>query len=93
MRTPKLRQNARVRQEANKRIAEVAASLDGEGHVFQFLCECDRSDCREVIRLSVTDYRKLGAGHRLLCVADHFEGPFGLVEAVGRDVYAVAQND
>src|SRR5436305_14299927 len=81
--------NDRIRREANDVIARVAATVDGDGTVFRFLCECNRADCRDVISLTVSDYRKLGASNRLLIVPQHYDDGFGLIEAVGRELYAI----
>jgi hypothetical protein len=86
-------QNEELRHFVNRAIADVGDRFAGDGaHVFRFLCECNRDECREVIELTVADYRALGASHRRLVVAAHFDQSLGLVEAVGRDVYAIPMN-
>jgi hypothetical protein len=86
-------QNEELRQYVNRAIADVGDRLEGHApNTFRFVCECSRDDCRELIELTIADYRALGASHRRLVVASHFDESLGLVEAVGRDVYAIPPN-
>jgi hypothetical protein len=81
--------NDRLRRDVNDRIAGVANRLDGEQHVFHFLCECNRDACREIIELTLVEYRALGADRRRVMVPDHHDGAREAVKAVGRGIYAV----
>jgi hypothetical protein len=77
----------------NERIAALAERLDQNTPVFRFLCECVRSDCREVIELTVSDFRKLGAADRRLVVAAHYDPARGGVEGVGSGIYAITDSE
>lgn len=44
-----------------------------------FFCECGRSDCKERIKLTRTEYAKLRDDHRTLLVADHAHRRPGVV--------------
>jgi hypothetical protein len=83
-------QNDRLRREVNDRIAGVAETLDPGRFVFRFLCECDRSACRDVIELTIDEYRALGADRRRVIVPAHHNGQRSLVEAVGPGIYAIS---
>jgi hypothetical protein len=90
------RRNDAIRHEVNDRIAEVAAHLSrgGEGRVsYEFLCECDRPDCRSFIRLTIEEYKKLDVGNTRLVVPDHYDSTVGVVKAAGTGVYAVAYDE
>jgi hypothetical protein len=85
------RRNDELRHEVNDRIAGLAARMDdGAGESYEFLCECDRRDCRLIARLTIADYEELEAGNRRLIAPAHYESSIGTVEAVGPNVWAVA---
>ena len=90
------RRNDAIRHEVNDRIAEVAAHLSraGEDLVFyEFLCECDRPDCRSFFRLTIEEYKKLDVGNTRLVIPAHYDSTLGVVRAAGNGVYAVASDE
>jgi hypothetical protein len=84
--------NNQVRHQANLRIKDTAARLDGDGHVFEFLCECDRPDCTEMIRLTLAQYATLGGDHRYLVAREHVDDARRLA-AMSEGVYAILRED
>ena len=84
--------NDRVRHQANLSIKDAAARFDDDGHVFEFLCECDRPDCTEMIRLSLGQYATLGGDHRYLVVREHVDDP-GRLAAMSQGIYAILRGD
>ena len=90
------RRNDAIRQEVNDRIAEVAAHLSRPGEdrvVYEFLCECDRPDCRSFIRLTIEEYKELEVGDTRLVIAEHYDSRVGVAKAAGSGVYAVAYDE
>ena len=83
--------NDRLRAEVNARIAAVAEHLDEEGddHVFQFLCECNRRECFAHVELSLREFHELGADRARLVVPEHYEGDRVHISAAGANVYAI----
>ena len=64
--------NDQVRRQVNLRIEAIGARWDGgEGVEFEFMCECDRPDCGEMLRLTVAQYARLRADDRYLVVPAH----------------------
>ena len=64
-------ENERIFRAANEQIAERRDGL-GVDHPTPFICECESPDCRELIRLTASEYREVRAtGDRFLIVADH----------------------
>jgi hypothetical protein len=52
-----------VRRYVNDEIARVGARLDPEHSAdFAFLCECGSLGCRAVVRLTLAEYARSGAG-------------------------------
>jgi hypothetical protein len=53
-----------VRRFANDEIARVGSSLDdlGEGHRFEFLCECGDLSCSQFAKMTVAEYRASSPG-------------------------------
>lgn len=88
------RRNDAIRHEINNRIAEVAAHLSrpGEDAIYEFLCECDRADCRSFVRLTIEQYQKLDVGNTRLIVPDHYDAAAGMVKATGVGIYAVVSD-
>jgi hypothetical protein len=84
--------NNQVRHQANLRIKQAAMRFDGDGHVFEFLCECDRSDCTEMLRLSLAQYATLGGDHRYLVVREHVDDARRLA-AMSEGIYAIVRED
>jgi hypothetical protein len=83
-------QNDQLRREVNDRIAGVAETLGDEGQLLRFLCECNRSDCRAVIEMSLTDFQALGVDRRRVVISEHYDGSPSQIAAAGRGVYAVS---
>lgn len=47
-----------VRRFANDSVAEIAERLDdGDGSAFEFICECGDLGCREMVAMTLTEYR------------------------------------
>jgi hypothetical protein len=90
------RRNDAIRHEVNDHIAEVAAHLSTTGEdrvLYEFLCECDRPDCRSFVRLTIEEYKELDVGNTRLVVPGHYDSTVGVVKASGTGVYAVAADE
>lgn len=56
----------------NEIIRESAHRFGGGEHVYDFLCECARSDCAELISMQVADYERIRArGDRFVILPGH----------------------
>jgi len=75
--------------EANERIraTQVELGIDS-GNLLPFLCECDDTACRSVIRLNATAYGEVRAAGRFVVAETHSGG--GRVVSSG-DGYAVVE--
>jgi len=52
-----------ARRLANDSIFEVASRFGRpDEHRYQFVCECGRRDCRELVLLTLAEYRQLASG-------------------------------
>jgi len=61
-------------RDANEQISKTAERLDMNG-VIPLLCECHRSECHEVIRLTLQEYEEIRADPaRFICFPGHEEG-------------------
>jgi hypothetical protein len=90
------RRNDAIRHEVNDRIAEVAAHLSRPGEdlvLYEFLCECDRPDCRSFVRLTIEEYKELDVCNTRLVVPSHYDSTVGVVKAARPGVYAVASDE
>jgi len=43
-------------RDANEKIELAAIRLDGREHCYPFVCECGRIECRQMLRLSISEY-------------------------------------
>ena len=51
--------NERLFRDANERIAERRDDLELVDGLTPFLCECEDETCTEIVRLDVSDYRRV----------------------------------
>ena len=59
-------------RQVNERIGEIAESLGGDDHRYDFICECSRLDCVERIALTGAEYAYVREeGERFALVAGH----------------------
>ncbi len=54
-----------MRRVLNDSIAEAAERFDEEGALFEFFCECGDLSCKEVVALTVAQYRANRSGRVL----------------------------
>jgi hypothetical protein len=59
----RIARNDVIFREANERIGETAEQL-GAGMSIPFLCECADENCREIVRLTMAEYRDLRSNPR-----------------------------
>lgn len=58
-------QNEAVFRDANEQLAQFAVSnVDDARGVVPFLCECDRTDCTEVVLVTIPEYERVRADSR-----------------------------
>jgi len=68
----RLAQNEGIMRQVNERIGEIAESLGGDDHRYDFICECSRLGCVERISLTLDEYGHVRAeGDRFAIVAGH----------------------
>lgn len=73
-------------REANERIAEAAVRYGAEGRV-PFICECAEPTCREIVRLTLDEYREVRTNPR------HFMNAIGHHVAARGWAEVIAQSD
>jgi hypothetical protein len=49
----------RLMREVNDRIVQVAHTLGDDGESFEFLCECDDSECTATVTSTLSEYTEL----------------------------------
>src|SRR3954453_23272051 len=64
MREDALTKNEALCREVNERIEAVSEAFTREDEAMEFLCECDRRDCRENVYLSRAEYESVRAESR-----------------------------
>ena len=55
----RLAQNEGIMRQVNERIDEIAQSLGGPDHLYEFICECSRLDCVQRISLTIAEYERV----------------------------------
>ena len=74
-RDKRLAQNEALFREVNERIEEQAASHLGEGHLYEYFCECANSDCTLRVTLTVQEYEEVRGDPRRFLVATGHDLP------------------
>ena len=69
-------------REANARIYEVAEGLEID-RAIPFVCECERPDCRQLVRLGGADYARARVTPRHFVLATGHPYRSGRIEAEG----------
>jgi hypothetical protein len=68
----RLAQNEGIMREVNERIDDIAQTLGGGDHRYDFLCECSRLDCVQRIGLTLAEYAHVrDEGERFAILAGH----------------------
>ncbi len=68
----RLEKNEELYREVNERIANLAGSRPDDS--LEFVCECARTDCLEVIRLTLAEYEHIRAKPgRFVLVPQHLD--------------------
>ena len=92
-RARRLARNQAVFREVNERIEATALSHRGleDGHVYEYFCECSRTECAELVPLTIAQYEALRTRpNRFALVAGHELGEIEhVVEEVRPGVFAV----
>jgi hypothetical protein len=56
----------------NERIRDAAAGHGGDGHVYEFICECSDPSCVERVSLTVAEYERVRSdGARFILAPGH----------------------
>ena len=74
-RDKRLAQNEALFREVNERIDEQAATHLGDGHLYDYFCECANSDCTLRVSLTVREYEEIRRDPRRFLVAPGHEMP------------------
>ena len=65
-----------LRREANERIVEVIAHMEGHGRgLIEVICECGGEDCQTLLPMNVADYGEVRVDSALYVVARGHEQP------------------
>ena len=76
--------NDAIFREANERIEQAAQQLDHAEHV-PFICECADLSCREIVRLTVSEYEDVRSSPvRFVLMTGHELEGTGLEEVIAR---------
>lgn len=68
----RLAENESLFRSINESIQEVASSLGGETHLYEYLCECSNRDCTSRISLTLSQYGDVRANPaRFVLVRGH----------------------
>ena len=68
----RLARNEALFREVNEHIREAAGRHGGDGHVYEFMCECADPACHELVPLTVAQYEEIRASSsRFLVVPGH----------------------
>jgi hypothetical protein len=88
----RIARNDAIFREANEDIAAVAEEEDVEGRV-PFICECAEPSCREIVRLTLDEYREIRSDPRAFVNAvGHQQVAKGWVEVLAeRDGHVVVR--
>lgn len=71
----RLAENETIFRSVNERIEQLSAPQGGDGHVFEFLCECSNLDCTLRLPLTLTEYEAVRADPRVFVVAPGHDLP------------------
>ncbi len=58
-RARRLAENEATFRDVNELVDDVARTLGQDEHLYEYLCECSRSECHERIRLTTDEYRRV----------------------------------
>jgi hypothetical protein len=75
-RETRLAKNETLFREVNERIEQAVGGSDrGDGHVYEFLCECSNSDCTLLLPLTIGEYEAVRSDSRQFIVAPGHDLP------------------
>ena len=89
----RIARNQSVFRDANERIREAAEEHGAGTHPVPFVCECAAPGCREMLRLTLAEYRSIRRDPaRFLVASGHQAAARGLAEVVAENEgYAVTE--
>jgi hypothetical protein len=89
----RIARNESVFRDANERIREAAEEHGADTRPVPFVCECAGPECREILRLTLAEYRSIRRDPaRFLVAPGHQAAARGLAEVVAEnDGYMVTE--